>query len=282
MESRGTVSVITGGAGGMGLATAVVVGRDHHVVLSDVRRDRLDRAVEQLTDQGISCEADVCDITDRAAVDRLVRHAATRGTIASVVHTAGVSPQMGAAEMIMRINALGTVNITEAFLAVATTGSCLVNVASMAGHLLPGPVVPRRGFSYALTDERTFLAKMLRRCRLIPPSQRSGIAYSISKAFVIWYSRTMAARFGAKGARIVSVSPGSFDTEMGRLEEKSGAGAMLRFGALPRFGRVGEIAEVLAFCASDKPGYLTGTDILCDGGVVAGTRWKDLLRLSAG
>jgi len=64
----------------------------------------------------------------------------------------------------------------------------------------------------------------------------------------------------------VSVSPGSFDTEMGRLEEAKGAGALAEHSALGRFGKVEEIAEVLAFCASDKPGYLTGTDILVDGG----------------
>ena len=83
---------------------------------------------------------------------------------------------------------------------------------------------------------------------------------------MIWWSRQLAAPLGAKGARIVSVSPGSFDTRMGRLEEAKGAGALAEHSALGRFGKVQEIAEVLAFCASDKPGYLTGTDILVDGG----------------
>ena len=88
-------------------------------------------------------------------------------------------------------------------------------------------------------------------------------------AFVIWYSRQMAARFGAKGARIRSVSPGSFDTAMGRLEKKSGAERLVAYAALKRFGTPEEIAELLAFCASSKPGCLTGVDILCDGGTQA-------------
>ena len=83
---------------------------------------------------------------------------------------------------------------------------------------------------------------------------------------MIWWSKELATPLGAKGARVVSVSPGSFDTEMGRLEEAKGAGALAEHSALGRFGKVEEIAEVLAFCASDKPGYLTGTDILVDGG----------------
>jgi NAD(P)-dependent dehydrogenase (short-subunit alcohol dehydrogenase family) len=89
----------------------------------------------------------------------------------------------------------------------------------------------------------------------------------------------MAAALGAKGARIVSVSPGSIDTEMGRLEESNGGGALLKLAAIKRLGTVQEIADVLAFCASEGASYLTGVDILCDGGTIAGVGWKDLLKL---
>jgi NAD(P)-dependent dehydrogenase (short-subunit alcohol dehydrogenase family) len=66
---------------------------------------------------------------------------------------------------------------------------------------------------------------------------------------------------------------------MGRLEADHGAAEMLKFAALKRFGTVEEIAEVLVFCASEKARYLTGTDVLCDGGVVAGVRLRDLIRI---
>ena len=99
---------------------------------------------------------------------------------------------------------------------------------------------------------------------------------------MIWYSHRQAAAFGAKGARVLSVSPGSFDTPMGRLEEESGAGQLLEFAALKRFGQPQEIAELLAFCASDKPGYLTGTDILCDGGTRAGLTLKGMIAMARG
>ena len=83
------------------------------------------------------------------------------------------------------------------------------------------------------------------------------------------YCVAQSERFGGKGARIVSVSPGSVDTEMGRLEAEAGAGAMVADAAVPRWGKPEEMANLLAFCASDQAGYLTGTDILNDGGVVA-------------
>jgi NAD(P)-dependent dehydrogenase (short-subunit alcohol dehydrogenase family) len=101
---------------------------------------------------------------------------------------------------------------------------------------------------------------------------RSGLAYSVSKTFVRWYSSSQAERFNARGLRIVSVSPGSVDTEMGRLEEQAGAGAMVANAAVPRWGTAEEMAELFAFCASDRAGYLTGTDILNDGGVIASMR----------
>ena len=92
------VSVITGGAGGMGLATAKVVGRDHTLVLCDVRQDRLDEAVGTLEGLGVTAKAVNCDVTDRQAVTRLLETASGLGTVASVIHTAGVSPSMGDAE----------------------------------------------------------------------------------------------------------------------------------------------------------------------------------------
>lgn len=263
------VSVITGGAGGMGLATARIVGRDHALVLCDVRRDRLKAAVAALEELGMASTAVDCDVTDRAAVAGLLETATGLGTLASVIHTAGVSPSMGPADYVMRTNALGTLNVDEAFYAAAGEGAVIVNVASMAAHMLPAEMVPVDQFPLALTDADAFLDAVMTTCNIVPEEGRSGLAYAVSKSFVKWYSQSQAERFNGRGLRIVSVSPGSIDTEMGRLEEPAGAGAMVSNAAVPRWGKPEEMAELLAFCASDKAGYLTGTDILSDGGVIA-------------
>jgi NAD(P)-dependent dehydrogenase (short-subunit alcohol dehydrogenase family) len=263
------VSVITGGAGGMGLATATIVGRDHTVVLCDVRQDRLTAAAATLKDLGITATVVNCDVTDRGAVAGLLDTAKNLGDLASVIHTAGVSPSMGPADYIMRTNAIGTVNVNEAFHATAGEGSVIVNVASMAAHLLPAELIPTAQFPVALSDGDAFWDAMMAALAPIPDNARSGYAYALSKSFVKWYSQSQAERFNARGLRIVSVSPGSVDTEMGRLEEQAGAGAMVADAAVPRWGKAEEMAELFAFCASDKAGYLTGTDILNDGGVVA-------------
>jgi NAD(P)-dependent dehydrogenase (short-subunit alcohol dehydrogenase family) len=242
------VSVITGGAGGMGLATAKIVGRDHTLVLCDVRRDRLAAATTTLQDLGIAATGIDCDVTDRPAVADLLGTANSLGTVVSVIHTAG--------------------------------DSTIVNVASMAAHILPAEVIPAAQFPQALDDAGAFMDAMLAACSIAPEDARSGLAYAISKSFVKWYSQSQAERFNARGLRIVSVSPGSIDTEMGRLEEQAGAGAMVANAAVPRWGKPEEMAELLAFCASEKAGYLTGTDILNDGGVIASM--TERARASAG
>lgn len=256
----------------MGLATAKVVGRDQGVVLADVRGDRLDAAAATLAGLGIAATAVNADVTDRDAVDGLFETASGLGTVSAVIHAAGVSPSMGDAEYVMRTNTLGTLNVNEAFLTTAGEGAAIVNIASMAAHLVPEEIVPVQQFPLALQDWDQFLAAMLAACGMAPEDMRSGFAYAISKAFVKWYSSSQAERFTGRGLRIVSVSPGSIDTEMGRLEEQAGAGAMVADAAVPRWGTPEEMADLLAYCASDRAGYLTGTDILNDGGVVASMR----------
>jgi NAD(P)-dependent dehydrogenase (short-subunit alcohol dehydrogenase family) len=150
----------------------------------------------------------------------------------------------------------------------------------MSAYMLPAEVIPAQHFPLALQDSDAFMDAMMTACEIAPQDARSGLAYALSKSFVKWYSQSQAERFSARGLRIVSVSPGSVDTEMGRLEEQAGAGAMVANAAVPRWGKPEEMAELLAFCASDKAGYLTGTDILNDGGVIASM--TERARVSAG
>jgi triacylglycerol lipase len=150
----------------------------------------------------------------------------------------------------------------------------------MAAYLVPSIFVPKGRFKYALHDQGLFLDKMMSACKLAQKPMRPGLSYSISKSFVIWYCATQAARFGTQGARIASVSPGSIDTEMGRLEEQKGSAGMLRHAAVKRFGHPEEVAELLAFLASNKAAYLTGIDIPCDGGVTGSVTLRDKLSIA--
>jgi NAD(P)-dependent dehydrogenase (short-subunit alcohol dehydrogenase family) len=148
------VSVITGGAGGIGLATAKIVVREHPVVICDVSAERLSTAIDALRGDAIDAVVVRCDITDRDSVAGLIQSATSLGTVVSLIHTAGVSPSMGSAELIMKINAVGTVNVNEAFLPHAQEGFVSVNVASMAAYLVPRIVIPKSVFIVRSTTTR--------------------------------------------------------------------------------------------------------------------------------
>lgn len=262
------VCVITGGGSGMGLATAKMLGKENHVIIVGRTIKKLEDAVKELREEGIEAESFACDISNRASVDKLAAYAKTKGRIASVIHAAGMSPHMGDARTIMEANAFGTININEAFYEVMEKGSCLIDVSSMSGYIVPNFLLPTKRYKYSRINKEVFMKMMMRRVNIFPKKMRSGVSYSISKNFVIWYAKTGAVKFGSKGIRVLSVSPGSFETPMGELEKDS-TDEYTKKSAIKRLGRVEEIADLFAFCVSTKASYLTGIDILCDGGCVA-------------
>lgn len=262
------VCVITGGGSGMGLATAKILGKENYIIIVGRTLKKLENALLELQAEGIEAESFACDISDRASVDRLAAYAKKKGIISSVIHAAGMSPNMGDARTIMEANAVGTINMNEAFFGIMGEGSCIIDVSSMAAYLTPKFIMPERSYKYSRIDKEIFMKKMMARVNLFPKKARSGVAYAISKHFVIWYAKNDAEKFGQKGVRVLSISPGSFETPMGELE-KDDIKNLIKHFAIKRLGHVEEIANLFAFCASDKASYLTGVDILCDGGCVA-------------
>jgi NAD(P)-dependent dehydrogenase (short-subunit alcohol dehydrogenase family) len=262
------VCVITGGGSGIGLETAKILGRDYKIIIAGRSLDKLKTAQSTLAHEGVDAEYAVCDVADRASVEHLASTAHEFGEIAALINSAGLSAAMGDARTIMEVNAIGTVNVNEVFGEVLLGGSCIVNVASMAAYIVPKIVLPIGGYRYSRIDAKLFMKRMMSRVNLFPKSLRPDMAYCISKHFVIWYAKTEAARLGQKGIRVISISPGMFETPMAEVEREK-ASKYIQYTAFKRSGEPGEIAHLIAFCAGDKPGYLTGTDILCDGGCVA-------------
>jgi NAD(P)-dependent dehydrogenase (short-subunit alcohol dehydrogenase family) len=254
-----SVSVITGGAGGIALASARRLAERGPILLADVDADRLDEAAATL---GGAVHTAVCDVSDPDSVAALAARAAELGPLGALVHTAGLAPP-GARDprRVLDVNLAGTARVLDAFIELATQGSVAVCIASLAGHrafaaaddhLLADPLAP------ALYDHVDG-ADVLR-------------AYSISKRGVMLECRRRAAAWGAKGARIVSVSPGLVvDTAIGQGAATIHAGAYAEQSALKRAGAAADIAGVVAFLTSEDAAYVTGCDLLVDGGVVAHT-----------
>ena len=202
------VCVITGGGSGMGRATAkLVCEAGYHVILVGRTAAKLESAVAELTEAGHEAEAFACDLSDRSSCEKLARHAVECGQVKALLHIAGMSPHMGSPEAILRANALGTVNINDAFYPVMAPGGCVIDTSSISAYLAPSFIMPKHSYPLARTDREKFLKKMMARINLMPKNARTGVAYSISKHFVIWFAKTDAARFWCQRGALPQCDP---------------------------------------------------------------------------
>lgn len=262
------VSVITGGGSGMGFDVAKILGKENKIILVGRTVSKLENAINELKSDGIDAEAFPADISDRESVKKLVQYAKEQGNIKSVIHSAGVSPHMADANKIFDINAVGTININEEFIDAMKEGSVILNVASMAAYMMPESQVPKQLYELAFSNIEAFKGGAVQMLNSIPEENRTGAAYSVSKNFVKWYTEKMALKYGKKGIRLVSISPGTFRTPMGEMEGEQAADFAIN-GALGRLGEPEEIAKMIAFMVSEEASYLTAVDILYDGGSIA-------------
>ncbi|MDO4377704.1 MAG: SDR family oxidoreductase [Erysipelotrichia bacterium] len=265
------VCVITGGGSGMGLAAAKFIPKDHIIVVSGRTESKLTKAVEELKADGFEAYSKVCDTSKRESVKELAEYAATLGEITNVIHAAGVSPAMNVTpEILLQINALGTVYVNQEFSKLMHKGSAIVDIASMSAYCLPSFMIPKKAYKFAETDEALFFKKALKMTKMIKDAyQKNGLAYSISKNFVTWYAAKCAFEYGPKGIRVASLSPGLIATDMGNLESAHG-GQMLATTCENRMGTPEELGFAIATLADERNGYLAGVDILCDGGTIRG------------
>ena len=267
------VCVITGGGSGMGLAAARFLSREKIIVVTGRTLSKLEKAVAELQALGFEAHAKTCDTSSRAQVAELAEYAASLGEIRNVIHAAGLSPAMAKPEQLLRVNALGTVYVNQEFSRRMKRGSVIVDVSSNSAYLLPDFLARKSWFTLAETDEAAFLKKVLGLCSLLKDEYKSsGLAYGLSKKFVIWYAAKCAFEYGPKGIRVCSLSPGLIDTDMGKLESREGS-ALLKTCAEHRMGTPDELGFALAAAADERNGYLAGVDILCDGGSVTGKRF---------
>lgn len=268
-----TVCVITGGGSGMGLAAAKFMPKEKIIVVTGRTMSKLEKAVEELTALGYEAYAKTCDTSKREEVIALADYAAGLGTIKNVIHSAGLSPAMAKPEQLMRVNALGTVYVNQEFSARMPEGGVIVDISSNSAYILPDFLANKKTFALADTKEELFLKKSLSMSKMIKDEYKSsGLAYGLSKKFVIWYAAKCAFEYGKKGIRVVSLSPGLIATDMGNLEAGEG-GMLLKTTAENRMGKPEELGYAIATVADERNGYLAGVDILCDGGSVVGKQF---------
>jgi NAD(P)-dependent dehydrogenase (short-subunit alcohol dehydrogenase family) len=253
------------GAGGMGMAVARRLSQRRRVLLADLDAARAEAAAQILREEGGDATGVACDVTDPTSVQALAEHVARLGGFQALAHVAGLSPAAQDFGLIVRVNLTGAALVAEALRPLASTGTAAILVASIAGH----QVRPSEGVE-SLLGEPTAPDLAAKLAAALGPEQATPAAgYSLSKNGMIAYCRRQAAAWGERGARIVSLSPGLIATPMGAISYQVSPGKIELYKRIPlqREGTMLEIADAIEFLASDRASYISGTDLIVDGGL---------------
>ena len=257
------------GAGGMGETIARRLAPGRTTLLADYNTDLLARLSESMTSDGFDVHTAQVDVSSRASVEALAAQAQALGPIEQVVHTAGVSPTQAPLEAVLKVDLLGVALVLEAFGAVIATGGAGVVISSSSSYLTP-----------AFTPEQAHLIRTstpegLLDLPFFAPEAlgHAGVAYGLAKQANRIQVQDASAAWGSRGARINTVSPGVISTAMGRLELDSPSGAFMRAmvdnSGTGRLGTPSDIADAVTFLVGPQASFVTGIDLLVDGGSVA-------------
>ena len=268
--------VVVIGPGSIGLAIARRVGTGRTLLLAAHDEHASQAAAEQLRGEGYDVAVQATDISELAQVEALAATAAGMGAVTPVIQAAGVSPTQATIERLLHVDLLGTAYVLDAFAQVIAPGGAGIVVASMAGHReSPYP----REIEHALATTET--SQLLALPFLQPEQLGSSVhAYAMSKRANSLRVQTAAAAWGKRGARVNAVSPGVIITPLA-LDELTGPrrewfDKVRETSAAKRFGTSEEVASAAAFLLGRDAGFITGADLLMDGGVTAALRAGEL------
>lgn len=258
--------LITGATGGMGRACALLAATEgYHLVLADLSAEKLATLAAECSLQGVKADCHTLDVTVQDSIDDLVAALGAGDGVDGIIHTVGISPQMADWKRIVDVDLIGTIGFLEAARPNLRSGGCTVCITSMSAYMVPANDELEQALSNPLAPD--FMETLQ---KLQGQLTHPGMAYAYSKKALKRYVADRAYAWGKEGKRFVSISPGLIDTEMGRLENDAMENfeAMRSHIALTRLGEAEDIANTALFLVSAKAAYITGCDILVDGGFV--------------
>lgn len=268
-ENKEVIALL--GAGSMGSAIVKKIAAGRKVLLGDISEENLKKVKEEFRYGGYDVETFVVNALEKDSVEAFAKKAASLGPVMYYIHTAGASPHQTDPGHILKLDMVGTGYAVDAFGKVMAKGGAGLLISSQTGymHRLPDEV------------ELQILSTPTEKLMDLPYIQEvamkdSGIAYMIAKRVNhLQAQRAAATTWKARRARINTISPGVIVTPLA-YDEFAAAGEgyqqMIDASAAERVGTSEEIAEAAAFLLGEHAGFITGTDLLIDGGVIAAIR----------
>ena len=268
MKDNNEVVVLIG-AGAIGIAIARRISAGKHILVADISSQNNEAAAKILTEAGFVVSTSIIDICSRTSVNELAEKATTIGSVVNLIHAAGVSPSQASPEKILRVDLYGTALVLEIFgNIIAQVGSGIV-ISSQSGHRLPALTVEEDKVLATTPVEELLKTPLLD----IEKVKDSLHAYQLSKRGNSLRIRAEAVRWGKRGARINAISPGIIITPLANDELNGPRGEsyrkMISASAAGRAGTPDEVGALAAFLMSEAGAFITGSDILMDGGVTA-------------
>jgi len=268
--------IVVIGAGSIGQAIARRVSAGKHVLLADLKQDNADVAAKILSDAGFEVTATVVDVSSRQSVHTLADQATSLGEVVGIIHAAGVSPSQASPETILKVDLYGTALVLEEFgNIIANGGSCVV-IASQSGHRLPQlSIEQNKALAITPTEELLHLPFLQ-----LDQVKDSLHAYQLSKRGNSLRVMAESVRWGKRGARVNTISPGIIMTPLANDELKGPRGdgyrRMIEVSTAKRAGTPDEVGNVGALLMGPDGTFITGSDFLMDGGVTASYWYGDI------
>lgn len=261
--------IVIVGAGGIGVAIARRQGFGRTVLLADFNEETLASAAQSMRDAGYAVEIQAVDVTSRESVKALAATAAALGSVMQVVNTAGLSPNMAPIEGVLKVDLYGAAVVFDEFGEVIAPGGAGLIISSMAGHMMPA-LPPEQDQALLHTPSDDLLALPFLQAEVIP---NTVVAYMIAKRANHLRVQASAIAWGKRGARVNSISPGIVVTPLAQHELNSEIGgmyrAMVEASPVRRMAPPDEIAIAAAYLLGPEASFVTGSDLLIDGGVIA-------------
>jgi len=268
MKENNEVVVLIG-AGAIGQAISKRVSTGKHILISDIKIENAEVTAKTLTDAGFEVSTTVVNVASRESIDALVSKAVSIGKVVGLIHAAGVSPSQASPETILKVDLYGTALVLEAFGNVIEQGGAGVVISSQSGHRLP---------ALTIEEDKALATTPVEELLLLPLVNLNNVkdslhAYQLSKRGNSLRVRAEAVRWGKRGARINAISPGIIITPLAQNELNGPRGEsyrkMISASAAGRAGKPDEVGELAALLMSEAGAFITGSDLLMDGGVTA-------------